>query len=79
MPKNNSNKKKYIAVYKNSELLNVFYGLSDLSENSIKLFGTYLRKENVSHACLKNIKYKSFSFKYINKKEYERIVGEDNA
>lgn len=78
-PKNNSNKKKYIAVYKNSELLNVFYGLSDLSENSIKLFGTYLRKENVSHACLKNIKYKSFSFKYINKKEYERIVGEDNA
>ena len=77
MPKNNSNKKKYVAVYKNSELLNVFYGLSDLSENSIKLFGTYLGKENISHACLKNIKYKGFSFKYIDKKEYERMVGEE--
>lgn len=58
--------RKKVAIYKDGICLNIFESISQLSENSIKLFGVKLHVSEISNCCNKKIKqYKKYEFKFI--------------
>lgn len=70
---------KYIAVYKNNELILIHKGLSDLCNSSLSLLNIKLEKSNVSAVCLGKYKYyKGFEFKYVSKEDYDKYIEETN-
>ena len=62
-----SHKGKAVEIYKNDILINTFQSASELSRQSIELFGDFLDIRNISAVALgKRASYKGYYFKYVN-------------
>lgn len=62
-----SHKGKAVEIYKNDILINTFQSASELSRQSIELFGDFLDIRNISAVALgKRASYKGYYFKYVD-------------
>ena len=72
--KNNKNKTKPIALYKNNILINVFESIMSLDEKSIELYGVHIDYRNIYAVCNGNRKHtRGYAMSYITKEEYNRL------
>ena len=73
--KNNKNKVKPIALYKDGDLLNVFLGVVDLDRQSEALYGVHMDYRNVYAVCKGDRKHTyGYTMKFITHEEYERLA-----
>lgn len=73
--KNNKNKSKPIALYKNGNIINVFSGVVDLDRQSQLLYGTHMDFRNTYAVC-KGSKKQAYGYtmKFITREEYEKFL-----
>ena len=73
--RNNKNKAKPIALYKNGIMINVFLGVVDLDKQSKILYGIHMDFRNIYAVCNGSKKQAyGYTMKYITREEYEQLL-----